>query len=136
MQDIYVYSAIFEHCEEGGYYIEFPDFEGCFTDGEDLQQALYMARERLEIELFDYEEEGKNVPIATRPEDITVKQGQFVTPVTANMDLFRNQMNNRAVKKTLTIPYWMNKVAEERKINFSALLQEAIKNTTGIREYR
>ncbi len=132
--DKYIYSAIFEPCESIGYTITFPDLPGCITEGDTLTEALSMAKEALELHLYGMEEDADVIPIPTAPEKIEVDPGCFVVPIEAYMPLIREEMANKTVKKTLTIPNWLNKVAEEKNVNFSQILQLALKNHLGIRE--
>lgn len=134
--DRYVYPAVFEPGEKKGYCVTFPDLPGCVTEGESLAEALAMAKEALELHLYGLEEDGDKIPEPSRPEEIKVPKGAFVTLIEAWMPLIRDRMANRAVKKTLTIPKWLNDLAEERGLNFSHILQAALKDYLGIGEHR
>lgn len=129
-----VYPAIFDPSGGGGYTVTFPDLPGCITEGDDLDEALYNAREALELHLYGMEEDGDAIPSPTLPEKIAVPKGAFITIIEAWMDKIRDEMENRSVKKTLTLPKWLNDVAEARGINFSSTLQYSLKNELGIRE--
>jgi len=131
-KDRYVYPAIFEKGEKKGYCVTFPDLPGCITEGDNLDEAAGMAREALSLHLYGMEEDGDRIPAPTSPEEITAPQGSFVTLVEAWMLLIRDQIENKAVKKTLTIPKWLDDLAVERRINFSHVLQEALKRQLGI----
>lgn len=132
--DRYIYSAIFEACEEGGYSITFHDLPGCITEGDTLEEALSMAKEVLSLHLWGMEDDNDEIPAPTPPEKIIINNKSFVVPIEVYMPPFRETMNNKAVKKTLTIPYWLNKAAEEKKLNFSQILQYALKEELGIKE--
>lgn len=135
--DIYIYSAIFNPCEEGGYCVTFPDLPGCITEGDNLKEAMDMAKEALELHLWGMEDDKDPIPTPTAPEKIKLEnKTSFIVPIEAFMPLIRNEMANKAVKKTLTIPYWMNKIAESQKINFSQVLQVALKEQLGIKKQR
>ncbi len=121
---IYVYPAIFEPAEEGGYIVTVPDIPCCFTQGEDMADAIYMAEDVIAMMLADYEDEGKPVPVPSKIEDI--KTSGTVSLVRADTDEWRKLVDNKAVKKTLSIPSWLNKKAEKAAINFSQLLQDAL----------
>lgn len=131
--DKYLYFAVFTPCEEGGYTITFPDLPGCISECDDIEEGMENAKEALELHLFGMEEDGDEIPVRTEPKYIKLEHGEFVVPIRVYMESVREEMNNKAVKKTLTIPYWLNKIAEEEKINFSALLQKSIKDKLGIR---
>ena len=132
--DRYIFSALFEHSEDGGYCIIFPDLPGCITEGDTLEDAMKMAKEALELHLWGMEDDGESISQATAPEDIGASKGSFVMPIEVYMQLVRDEMNNKSIKKTLTIPYWLNKVAEEKKVNFSSILQMALKDQLGIKD--
>jgi hypothetical protein len=92
-----------------------------------------MAKEALELHLYGMEDDNEKLPIPTPPEKIKPQLGSFVVPIEAYMPLIREEMANKAVKKTLTIPSWLNKIAEEKKINFSQVLQAALKEQLNIK---
>ena len=134
MMDVYIYPAIFEPSEAGGYCITFPDLPGCITEGDTLDEAMYMAKDALELYLFNLEDEDEEIPVPSAPESIETKNHTFVVPVKAYMPLIREELANKSVKKTLTIPYWLNKAAESSHINFSQVLQFALKERLGLIE--
>ncbi|PRR77676.1 Antitoxin HicB [Clostridium liquoris] len=134
--DTFIFPAIFEPSEDGGYCISFPDLPGCITEGDDLKSAMYMAKDALELYIYNLEDDNEKIPLPSSPESIKVSNNSFIAPIEAYMPLIRNEMANKAVKKTLTIPYWLNKIAEDNKINFSQLLQAAIKEQLKIKDYK
>lgn len=122
----YVYPAVFESAE-AGYSISFPDLESCYTSAETLEEGLEMANDVLCLTLYHMEEDGQAIP---KPSDIATMQhaeNAFVTLVACDTLEYRKFYDNRAVKKTLTIPAWLNTMAEREGVNFSALLQQALK---------
>lgn len=123
----YVYPAVFTTEEAGGYSINFPDLEGCYTQGDDLADGLEMAKDVLELVLYGLEEENKPIPAASRMEQLNLNADQFATLVVCDTIEYRKFFDNRAVKKTLTIPNWLNTLAERSNLNFSQVLQEALK---------
>lgn len=132
--DKYIFPAIFEPGEKKGYCITFHDLPGCITEGDTLEEALYMAKDALELHLYSMEEDGDKIPSPTLPENIQVPAGGFITLVEAWMPLIRDEMANKAIKKTLTIPKWLNDLAEKKKVNFSHILQVGLKRHLGITE--
>lgn len=132
MMDIYIFPALFEPSEDGGYCITFPDLPGCITEGDSLDEAMYMAKDALELYLFNLEDDCEAIPTPSAPENIETEKHAFVVPVKAYMPLIREEMANKSVKKTLTIPYWLNKAAESSHINFSQVLQFALKERLGM----
>ena len=136
MQNSYIFVAVFEPAVEGGYCVSFPDLRGCRTEGDTLQDAIHMAKDALKLHLYEMEADNScSIPEPSAPENIEIgnyEKGAFVVPVEINMVAYRDRMNNKAVKKTLTIPYWMNQEAEKRNINFSQILQDALKEKLSI----
>ncbi len=123
----YVYPAVFTPEAEGGYSIVFPDIESCYTSAENLDEGLKMASDVLCLMLYEMEEEEKEIPPASRIQDMKPSGEEFVTLVACDTVEYRKFFNNRAVKKTLSIPAWLNTMAEREDINFSAVLQKALK---------
>lgn len=122
----YVYPAIFHPNEDdGSYTITFPDLPTCITEGKDLANAIYMAQDALEIWLAFTED--KNQPIPSPGPAPHVEAPEFVNFVLADTGAWRKKYDSRAVKKTLSIPKWLNTRAEEAGVNFSQTLQEALK---------
>ena len=116
-----VYPAIIHN--EDGYWIEFPDLEGCQTCGDTLEQTLELAEEALGLYLVSLEEQGKELPNPTNIKEVNAGDGT-VTYVSTDMNAYRR--DTRAVKKMLSIPAWLAKEAEKRNISLSKLLQEAL----------
>lgn len=129
-----IYPAIFTPAEEGGYLVDFPDLESCFTEGDTLQEALEMAQDVLCLVLCNLENNSRPLPQPSNPANIQVKPGAFVSIVEADTDAYRKRNSTRAVKKTLTIPEWLNLSAEKAGVNFSQVLQDALKQRLGFTE--
>ena len=122
----YVYPAIFSPEEGGGYSVFFPDLEGCYTCGDDLKDALFMAEDVLAFALYDCERDETKIPDPSNTKDIALSEGEFVNYVACDTIEYAKMHNNRAVKKTLSIPEWLNEAAIRENINFSQVLQEAL----------
>lgn len=122
----YVYPAIFEREKSGGYSVFFPDLEGCYTCGDDLTDSIYMAEDVLAFTLYDYEKDAKDIPAPSDPSALKADNG-FVNFIACDTLEYQKRNNNKAVKKTLTIPEWLNEAATAADINFSQLLQDALK---------
>lgn len=129
----YVYPVILTP-EDVGYSVYFPDVESCYTQGEDLADALEMAKDVLALRLCDYENEKKVIPAVSEQQSFTLKQGQISSLVSADTMEYRKLYDSKAIKKTLTIPAWLNTLAEKNSINFSAILQRALKEELKIIE--
>lgn len=93
-----------------------------------------MTKEALELFMYNIEDGKEDVPNSSAPETIQVCEGSFVVSIIAWIPMVRDEMANKAVKKTLTIPKWLNDVAEENKINYSQVLQVALKEKLNIRK--
>lgn len=119
------YPAVFHKAEEGGFWVSFPDIPECLTQGDDMQQAYEMATEALGLSLTTMEEAREEIPKASTPENIDVEDG-FLVVVEFDMAEYRRKHCSRAVKKTLSIPEWLNEAAMRQNINFSQVLQEAL----------
>lgn len=121
----YVYPVIFEEdTEEGGYNVTVPDIPCCFTFGDDMADAIFMAEDVMAMMLADYEDNNKEVPKPSRIQDI--KTDGIVSLVVADTTEWRKLVNNKVIKKTLSIPAWLNARAEKAAVNFSQVLQEAL----------
>ena len=121
-----IYPAVF-HTEAVGYSVDFPDLLGCVTEGDSLSEALEMAQDALGIYLYTLRQDNKEFPKATDPGEIKTKGKDFVTLIDWDELAYLRRVDNKAVKKTLTIPSWLNTLAEENNVNFSQVLQEALK---------
>lgn len=123
-----VYPAIFTPYEDGtgGYAVEFPDLPGCVTGGDDMAEAVFMAEDAASGYVLTELEDGAAIPKMTAIEEIKVDKGQFVTLVAIDMDAYAAKYGSNAVKKTLTIPAWLNTFVEQNGISCSKVLQEAL----------
>ena len=122
----YIYPAIFT-AEENFYSVCFPDLEGCYTQGETLQEAYEMASDVLCLTIYNLEEAGNKIPIASEIGNIKTEKGEFVSLISCDTLEYRQYYDTKAVKKTLTIPAWLNTMSEQEGINFSSVLQRALK---------
>lgn len=123
-----VYPAVFTPYEDGsnGYVVEFPDLPGCVTGGDDIAEALFMAEDAASGWVLTELEEGAPVPKESALSDIKIEEGQFVSLVALDMDAYAAKYGNNAVKKTLTIPAWLNTFVEQNGISCSRVLQDAL----------
>ncbi len=118
---MFVYPAIF-HQEDNAYWVEFPDLPGCQSFGDTLPETMAEAQGALAAYVLTLLEQGKTL---TQPSDIgtiTPEDG-FTSLVACTIDQYKE---TRAVKKTLTIPSWLNDRATAMGVNFSQVLQEAL----------
>lgn len=128
----YVYPALFTAESEGGYSVNFPDLEGCYTQGETLNEALEMAKDVLCLTLYGLEEDGKEIAPPSDIRSLALKDDEVSSLVACDTVEYRKFYDNKAVKKTLTIPNWLNTIAERSNVNFSQVLQEALTEKLGL----
>ena len=121
----YVYPAVFTPDKDGGYAVTFPDVPRCFTCGNDFAHSIEMAEDVLAMMLCDTEDENKPIPLPSKR--LICEEHEFITYIKADTDEWRRMNDNRAVRKNLTIPAWLNHKAEAAHVNFSGILQEALK---------
>ncbi|SHI19381.1 type II toxin-antitoxin system HicB family antitoxin [Desulfosporosinus lacus] len=128
-----IYPACF-YPSEDGYTVVFPDLPGCVTEGDTLPEAMDMAIDAASGWLLGEVEENKQLPKATNIKNVIPNEYEngFVSLIGVDLDEYSQKHGNKAVKKTLTIPAWLNTIAEENNVNFSQVLQSALKDQLGI----
>jgi predicted RNase H-like HicB family nuclease len=129
--DYYTFPA-FLYYDPDGISIEFPDLPGCLPCAKTTEEAFRNAREALGLHLFGMEQDGDPIPEPTPVNELSPEDGAVVAMFDVFMPTVREKMNNRMVKKTLTIPAWLNAVATEQNINFSQTLQDALRARLGV----
>lgn len=138
-----IYPAIFHRTIEGGYVVVFPDFNDGATEGQTLEQAMEMAEDYIGTYLYDDFIKGKDLPKASNinkisleiPEDekeFYIEGESFKTLVSLDMMKYVNECKSATVRKNVTIPSWLNEMGKNHNLNFSNLLQEAIKKELDI----
>ncbi len=122
------YPACFYPCEDrkGGYTVEVPDLPGCVSEGGSLAEAILMGTDAASGWVLDELEDGKPAPKASPVESIVPDEGGFVSVLVLDMDVYAEKYGEKAVRKNLTIPAWLNTFAEKNNINFSKVLQESL----------
>ena len=124
-----LYPACFYPCEEQeGYTVVVPDLPGCVTQGKSLIDAIGMAVDAASGWVLDEMEDGKPIPPASKIEDVQADErpGGFVNLIVLDMDTYAEKYGEKAVRKNLTIPAWLNTYAEANNVNFSRVLQDAL----------
>ena len=123
----YFYPAIFHTAEEGGFWVSFPDLPECLTEGDSMEGAYQMAIEALGLALTERIKDHEALPIPSPPSQIGLEDADsHLVIIQFDLDAYRRRHNSRAVKKTLSIPEWLNEEATALGINFSQVLQEAL----------
>lgn len=128
----YFFPAIFTAETNGHYQINFPDLGNCYTQGDNLREAYEMAKDVLCLTLYDREETNQPIPQPSSPQEITINKDSFIVIIEADTLDYRMFYDHKAVKKTLTIPSWLNKMAIREGVNFSYILQNALKEKLNI----
>lgn len=127
----YVFPAVFTK-EDAGYSVSFPDVDNCFTSGETMAEALAMAEDALSLILMVMEDDGDPIPTPSDINAIHHADNEVVSLIRADTVEYRKLYGRQAVKKTLSIPAWLNTLAEKNDVNFSATLQKALKEVLDI----
>ena len=126
MNRVYYYPAVFT-AEDVGFSVRFPDLPGCFTEGDTIEEAYKMAASA--IGLYAQKEDGAfEFPKASEPKDIELDNDEFLVLIKFDLVEYLKNTSDKAVKKTLTIPSWLNNLAEQSNVNFSNVLQNALKD--------
>lgn len=130
--DRYVFPAEFEALPDG-IHITFPDLPGCVSFGGTLSEAFANARECLGLHLYGIEEDNAEIPEPSLPQAVTLGPNESIALIEVLMPPVRHHLDNSSVKKTLTIPSWLNALAEQHRVNYSQLLQDALKQHLGLK---
>lgn len=126
MNSVLYYPAVFQK-EEVGYSVWVPDIEGCISQGDTFYEAMEYIQEAIGLCIEDHIETG-DIPVASEPCDIVPEENQFVAVVCFDLEEYQRKHGSKSVKKTLTLPAWLNTLSEKNNINFSQVLQNALKH--------
>ena len=138
-----VYPGIFYHEADGGYSVVFPDLNHLSTCGDTMQETMEMAVDCLAGDLQELKLHNEPIPAPTPLDKINPHCEDddddeyedadiFVNLVSVDVEAYARTHFNKSVKKTLTIPQWLNDMATAKKINFSKVLQTALKAELGV----
>jgi predicted RNase H-like HicB family nuclease len=128
-----VYPALFT-TNDDEITITFPDLPGAISCAGSEQEALYMAKDALGAWIVANEDLGNSIPEPSRLGNIVCETGQTVSLIEVWLPLFREERRDGSVKKNVTVPVWLNALAEKANLNFSQILQAGLKNTLGIHD--
>lgn len=131
LPDHYVYPAIIEHVD-CNYCLYYPDLPGCVASGDTVEKTVKQGKDAAKEYLWELEHSNEDIPVATPTDKLTIEKGDVLCLVDINMFSIRAKMDNRTVKKTLTIPWHLNELAEAKHINFSQTLRQALQAKLGI----
>lgn len=126
MKNEYSFPAFF-YFDEDGISIEFPDLPGCLPCAQTQEDAFRCAKEALALHLYGMEQDHEEIPEPSLVTSLTPEDGAVITLIDVFMPSVRERMNNKSVNRTVTLPAWLNAAAVERNINFSQVLQDALK---------
>ena len=133
-----IYPACFYKEADDQYTVIFPDLNHLATCGKDLQEAMTMAVDCLAGYLYEAKLSNESLPVPSDLQAIDINAEYtdyveaFVNIVSVDVELYAKEHFNKAVKKTLTIPKWLNDAAIAKHLNFSQLLQDALKHELNI----
>jgi predicted RNase H-like HicB family nuclease len=130
-KDHYIYPAIISY-DSDGISIEFPDLPGCLTFSNTTDKAILMTKEALALHLSGMEDDNDIIPDPSDIPSIKLEDSQAIILIEVWMPIYRDKIKYTSVKKTLTIPKWLNDIAEENHVNFSQSLQNTLKEQLGI----
>lgn len=131
MKENYIYPIKVRE-EDTVFLITFPDFPDLMTDTTDESEIIRSAQEALSLCIMDNENQGIENPEPSKEGAIVLEEGERIIFVHLWMPYFRNINKEIYVKKTLTIPQWLDLLAKEKNINFSAVLVSGLKQELGI----
>lgn len=132
----YAYPAIFTSEEVEGrgtvYIVEIPDILGCVTEGEGIVEAIDMAREALAGCLMAIKQAKETIPAASSIADLKTNPGQFTSIIDLDLTEYLQRKETKAIVKSVSIPKWLDIMAEDAGVSHSQVLQEALKQKLGI----
>ena len=128
MRSLTYLAALESNPDKSSYSVFFPDLPGCVSVGATFEETRKRAAEALSLHIYGMEKDGDRLPQPSDVKDIAADEidGCVISPVTIYPDLFKHEMDNRAVRTNTTIPAWLKELAEENGINYSQVLQTAL----------
>lgn len=129
--DRYIFPAVFTYEPGQEIAVVFPDL-GCATSGVDDADALLSARELLGGYLALLEEDGEEIPAPTPLSEVKVEENERSALVDVFMPSIRMAAVTKSINRTVSLPAWLNAAALEKNVNFSQILQDALKATLGV----
>ena len=123
-----IYPAVFSPFSDGsgGYVVQFPDLPGCVTEGKNLEEAMEMGIDAASGWILGELEDGNVIPKPTEYKNVEVSDSALLNLIMLDMNDYAEKYGEKAVRKNLTIPAWLNTFAEKNNLNFSKILQEAL----------
>lgn len=129
----YLYTALFTPIEDGsGYYAKVPDLPGCITTGNSLPDAIEQITDAMNAWLVVAEDEGDEIAPPTPQDQLCAESDAICSLISADTIEYRARTDTRAVRKNVSLPYWMLQLADKRGINCSQVLQDALRSMLAI----
>ena len=132
--DKYRFIAVLEYSDKGTIGVYFPDLPGCISTGETTEKAVDSAKEALLLHLYGMEEDKEDIPEPSELKDLQLEKNELPMLIEVYMKPFREKMHKHFVKKTLSVPGWVNAIAEEQGVNFSSVLLKGLKEECHIQD--
>ncbi len=127
------YPAVFEEEKEFGYSVVFPDLNHLATEGKTYDEAMRLAVECLAGYVWNQKTLGEPLPEPSAVNHLTLENNEFPVVISVDVEAYAKEHFEKAVKKTVTLPKWLNDAAQARGIKFSKVLQKALKEELGIK---
>ena len=121
----YTYTAIFTE-KDGKVYASVPDLSGCITTGKNLSDAINQMSDAMAAWLCVAEDEGVEIPVPTPQSNIQYKNDEQLSLINADTLKYRAETDTKAVRKNVSLPAWLSKIADKRHFNCSQILQDAL----------
>ena len=126
-----VYPVIFTPCEEGGYMVTVPDFP-LNTQGDDMAEAIFMARDAIGLMGITMQDDGQPLPEPSALQSMDCAPGEIASLVDIDFDAYRRAHEHRTVRRNVTLPAWLDEKARQSDLNVSAVLQAALKHELNV----
>lgn len=122
------YPAVFKPFSDGsgGFVVEFPDLPGCITEGRNMEEAIEMGVDAASGWLLGELEEGEPIPTPSDFREVPAGKDELINILLLDLDSYAEKYGEKAVRKNLTLPAWLNTFAEKNNLNFSKILQDAL----------
>lgn len=131
MNNIYYFTAVL-HKENIGYSVWIDELSGCNSQGDSLAEAITNIKDAIGLFYEEYKSRNEPFPTPSAPEKVTLEENETAVLIEFDVLEYAKRHDKKAIKKTLTIPSWLNTIAEENNINFSSVLQSALKQKLNI----
>lgn len=119
------YLAIFEPSNTG-FGVYFPDFPGCISLGDCIEETYVNAKEALELHYYNMIKDHVKIPVPSQTLPSDMNKGCLIVPITIFPDMVKYEMSQKRVKTTITLPAWLKEQAEANNVNYSRLLEVAL----------